>query len=97
MIFNLSPQELAADLGGERLRFAPASTTTFRPKRKADAPNYQVSFFSQKDGKTKLFAANMWPYFDHKRAFIFLYIDPTTSRPTYRSVDEFTDWLDGSN
>lgn len=96
MIFNLSSQALAGNLGDARLRFTPGSTTSFRPKRKGDAPNYQVSFYSQKDGKPKLFAANMWPYFDHKRAFVFLYVDPATSRPTYRSVDEFTEWLDVS-
>lgn len=95
MIFNLSTQPLAADLGGSLQRFAPGSQTSFRPRKNGDAPNYQVSFYSQKDGKPKLFAANMWPHFDHKRAFVFLYVDPTTSRPTYRSVDEFTEWLDG--
>jgi hypothetical protein len=96
MIFNLSAETLAADLGGRRLRFTPGSTTSFRPKREGDAPNYQVSFFSNKDNKPKLFAANMWPYFDHKRAFVFLYVDPENSRPTYRSIDEFTEWLDVS-
>lgn len=94
MIFNLSAQPLAADLGGTRLRFAPGSETAFRPRKDGDTPNYQVSFYFEKDNKPKLFAANMWPHFDHKRAFVFLYVDPATSRPTYRSLDEFTEWLD---
>ena len=93
-IFNLSPQTLAGDLGGDRLQFAPGSTTVFHPKRKGEAPTYQVSFYYRPESTVKLFAANMWPYFNHKRAFVFLYVDPATSRPTYRSVDEFTEWLD---
>ena len=97
MIFNLAQEALAADLGGEKLRFEPGSQTIFRPRRKDDLANYQVRFFHAKEGRTKLFAANLWPYFDNKRAFVFLHTDPASGSPTYRSIDEFTDWLgDGS-
>jgi hypothetical protein len=97
MIINLAKQVLAADLGGEKLRFEPGSQTIFRPRRKDDLANYQVRFYQDKEGRAKLFAANLWPYFDNKRAFVFLHADPATGSPTYRSIDEFTDWLrDGS-
>ena len=52
-----------------------------------------MRFYQPKAGKPKLFAANLWPYFDKKRAFVFLHIDPGSGSPTYRSIDEFTDWL----
>ena len=93
MLFNLSAQPLAADLGGEKLRFAPSSQTIFRPERKDELANYQVRFSNLKQGKTKLFAAGLWPYFNEKRAFVFLYVDPSSGSPTYTSIDEFTDWL----
>ena len=94
MIMNLGQEALAGELGSEKLRFAPSSKTIFRPKRKDDLANYQVRFFMIKNGKPKVFAANLWPYFEGKRAFVFLFKDPITGSPTYRSIDEFTDWLD---
>jgi hypothetical protein len=93
MIINLAPESLAADLGGEKLTFSPGSRTIFRPQRKNDLANYQVRFYQAKEGKPKLFAASLWPYFDSKRAFVFLHIDPASGSPTFRSIDEFTDWL----
>jgi len=94
MILNLAQEPLAADLGGRKLTFAPASRTIFRPQHMGDLANYQVRFFRSKDGEAKLFAASLWPYFEDKRAFVFLYTDPTTGAHTYRSIDEFTGWLD---
>jgi hypothetical protein len=94
MFLNLSTETLAADLDDKKLRFAPGGQTIFRPQRKGDLANYQVRFYHSKAGKPKLFAANLWPYFDKKRAFVFLFIDPTSGSPGYRSIDEFTDWLE---
>ena len=94
MILNLSGEPLAGDLGGEKLRFAPGSQTIFRPRRKDELANYQVRFYQAKQGKPKIFAASLWPYFDRKRAFVFLHTDPASGTPTYRSIDEFTDWLE---
>jgi hypothetical protein len=94
MIMNLAPEILAADLGGEKLTFRPGSRTIFRPQRKNDLANYQVRFYQAKDGKPKVFAASLWPYFDSKRAFVFLYMDRAAGPPAYRSIDEFTDWLE---
>jgi hypothetical protein len=93
LIMNLAPETLAADLGGEKLAFPPGSQTIFRPQRKNDLANYQVRFYQAKEGKPKLFAASLWPYFDAKRAFVFLHIDQASGSPTFRSIDEFTDWL----
>jgi hypothetical protein len=93
MIMNLAPETLAADLGGEKLTFPPGARTIFRPQRKGDLANYQVRFYQAKDGQPKLFAASLWPFFDAKRAFVFLHVDPASGSPTYRSIDEFTDWL----
>jgi hypothetical protein len=93
MIMNLATEILAADLGGEKLTFQPGSRTIFRPQRKNDLANYQVRFYQAKEGKPKLFAASLWPYFDAKRAFVFLYIDRAAGTPAFRSIDEFTDWL----
>ncbi len=95
MILNLAMETLAADLGGEKFKFAPGSRTIFRPQRKDDLANYQVRFYQSKNGKAKLFAANLWPHFDKKRAFVFLHTDPASGSPSYRSIDEFTDWLNG--
>ncbi len=94
MIFNLANQTLAADLGGEKLTFAPSSQTIFRPTRKDDLANYQVKFYQEMEGKAKLFAANLWPYFDEKRAFVFLYVDPASGAAKYHTVDEFTSWIE---
>lgn len=94
MIMNLAPEILAADLGGDKLTFAPGSQTIFRPQRKNDLANYQVRFYQAKEGKPKVFAASLWPYFDAKRAFVFLYMDRAAGTPAFRSVDEFTDWLE---
>lgn len=93
MILNLAQETLAAELGSEKFRFDPGSQTIFRPKRNDDLANYQVRFFHAKAGKPKLFAANLWPHFDNKRAFVFLHTDAGTGSPTYRSIDEFTDWI----
>jgi hypothetical protein len=97
MILNLAAEPLAADLGDEKQIFPPGSQTIFRPQRKNDLANYQVRFFQSREGKPKLFAANLWPYFEDKRAFVFLYTDPASGSPTYRSIDEFTDWLEKTN
>lgn len=94
MILNFADQPIAADLGGEKHRFDPGSRTIFRPRRKDDLANYQVRFYHAKNGKPKLFAANLWPHFDKKRAFVFLHSDPGTGSPSYRAIDEFTDWLE---
>jgi hypothetical protein len=94
MILNLSNEALGGDLGGEKLRFTPGSQSIFRPRRKDDLANYQVRFYHSKAGKPKLFAANLWPYFDKKRAFVFLFTDPASGSPGYRSIDEFTEWLE---
>ena len=93
MILNLAPETIAAELGDEKLLFRSGSRTIFKPTRKDDLANYQVAFYHSKDGKAKRFAASLWPYFDKKRAFVFLFIDPENGRPTYRSIDEFTEWL----
>jgi hypothetical protein len=93
MVLNLSPETIAAELGDEKLLFRPASRTVFKPTRKGDLANYQVAFYHSKDGKPKRFAASLWPYFDKKRAFVFFFVDPENGRPTYRSIDEFTEWL----
>ncbi len=94
MILNFAREILAADLGGEKLTFQPGSRTIFRPQRKNDLANYQVRFYQAKEGKPKVFAASLWPYFDAKRAFVFLYMDPASDTPAFRSIDEFTDWLE---
>lgn len=93
MIMNLAPETLAADLGGEKLTFQPGSHIIFRPQRKNDLSNYQVRFYQAKEDKPKVFAATLWPYFDAKRAFVFLYMDQAAGSPAYRAIDEFTDWL----
>jgi hypothetical protein len=93
MIMNFAPEILAADLGSQKLTFAPGSRTIFDPQRIDNLSNYQVRFFYIKDGKPKRFAASLWPYFDAKRAFVFLYMDRAAGSPTFRSIDEFTDWL----
>ena len=93
MIMNFAREILAADLGGEKLTFQPGSHIIFRPQRKNDLSNYQVRFYHAKEDRPKVFAATLWPYFDNKRAFVFLYIDPTSGSPTFRAIDEFTDWL----
>ena len=93
MIMNFATETLAAELGEKKLTFAPGSRTIFNPQRIDHLSNYQVRFFYLKDGKPKRFAASLWPYFDEKRAFVFLYTDPVTGAPTLRSIDEFTDWL----
>lgn len=94
MIMNFASETLAADLGDQKLTFAPGSRTIFHPQRTDNLSNYQVRFFYLKDGKPKRFAATLWPHFDDKRAFVFLFKDPTTGTPTFRSIDEFTDWLE---
>lgn len=93
MILNLASEVIAAQLGDEKLTFRPGSRTIFKPTRKDELANYQVAFYHSKDGKPKRFAASLWPYFEKKRAFVFLFIDPENGRPTYRSIDEFTEWL----
>jgi hypothetical protein len=93
MILNFAREILAADLGGEKLTFQPGSRTIFRPQRKNNLANYQVRFYQAKEGKPKVFAASLWPYFDAKRAFVFLYTDRASGTPSFRSIDEFTDWL----
>lgn len=93
MIMNFAPEILAADLGGEKFTFKPGSQTIFRPQQKNELTNYQVRFYQAKDGQPKVFAASLWPYFDAKRAFVFLYMDGAAGTPTFRSIDEFTDWL----
>ncbi len=93
MIMNFAPETLAAELGDQKLTFAPGSRTIFQPQRTDNLSNYQVRFFYLKNDKPKLFAATLWPYFDDKRAFVFLYKDPAAGTPTFRSIDEFTDWL----
>lgn len=93
MILNLARETLAAELADEKFRFEPGSQTIYRPRRNDDLANYQVRFFHAKAGKPKLFAANLWPHFTNKRAFVFLHTDAATGSPTYRSIDEFTDWL----
>jgi len=93
MIMNLASETFAADLGGQKLTFAPGSQTIFHPQRIDNLSNYQVRFFYLKEGKPKRFAASLWPYFDAKRAFVVLYRDSVSGAPTFRSIDEFTDWL----
>lgn len=93
MILNLAPQPLAADLGGQRLEFAPGSRTVFRPRREGNLANYQVRFYHMQDGAPSVFAATLWPYFEGKRAYVFLHMDPRRGAPTFRAIDEFTDWL----
>ena len=93
MIMNLAQETFFAELGEKKMRFEPSSRTIFRPQRKGDLANYQVRFFMNKNGKPKMFAANLWPYFENKRAFVFIFKDPTTGHPNYRAIDEFTSWL----
>ncbi len=93
MILNLAPEAIAAELGDEKLMFRAGSRTIFKPTRKGELANYQVAFYHSKDGKPKRFAATLWPYFDKKRAFVFFFLDPENGRPSYRSIDEFTEWL----
>lgn len=92
MIFNIANQPLTAELGEEKFTFTPDSQTLFRPTKKGDLANYQIRFYQEKEGKTKLFAASLWPYFDDKRVFVILYMDATSGSPRYRSIDEFTSW-----
>lgn len=95
MIFNFADETLGADLGGEKLAFKPGSRTIFTPTREQeDKANYQVAFYRSVEGNPKMFAPGLWRYFDNKRAYVFLYVDPETGRPTYRSIDEFTGWLE---
>jgi hypothetical protein len=93
MIMNLAPETFTAELGDQKLTFAPDSRTIFRPQRTDNLSNYQVRFFYTKDGNPKRFAASLWPYFDDKRTFVFLSMDKAAGTPALRSIDEFTDWL----
>lgn len=94
MIMNLTGLSFEADLGQRRLGFEPGSRTIFRPERIDERANYQVRFFHLQSGAPELFAATLWPYFNDKRAFVFLHIDPRTRSPSIRSIDESTGWID---
>ncbi|MBK1831087.1 hypothetical protein JIN77_10145 [Verrucomicrobiaceae bacterium R5-34] len=94
MLINLAQETFAGELGDKKLRFEPGSQTIFRPQRKGELANYQVRFFMNKNGKSKIFAASLWPYFENKRAFVFLYKDRVTGSAGYRSIDEFTGWVE---
>ena len=92
--FNLSNEEFGADLDGKRFTIAKNGRKVFKPVQSdKNKPNYQVKLFSIEEGKPRNFAATLWPYLDRKRAYVFLYRDPKSKRPIYRSVDEFTGWM----
>lgn len=95
MILNLSEEVFAADLGGKKLKFNKRSQTIFQPRKDdKNLVNYQMQLFTLKDGKPKRFAASLWPYFEKKRAYVFLYQDKKTKKPSYRAIDEFTNWVE---
>jgi hypothetical protein len=93
MIFNFTRETLAGNLGGEKLLFRPGSQTIFQPGQQKEMANYQIQLFSSKNGEKKRFAASLWPYLEKERAFVFLYKNPRNGRLSYRSVDEFTQWI----
>ncbi len=97
MFFNQAKEPITADLGGVNLSLSSDSQTIFRPTQNDDQSNYQVRFYHDKEGKPKLFAASLWPYFDEKRVFVLFYTDATSGNATYRSIDEFTSWIKPSS
>ena len=93
-LINLSNEEFGAELGGTKFKIAKNGRKIFKPiQTDKKIPNYQVRLFSIEQGKPRKFAATLWPYLERKRAYVFLYRDPKSKKPRYRSVDEFTGWM----
>ena len=56
--------------------------------RANDKPYYQVKFYYNNKGKSRIFSDTRWPYDNRLRSYIFFYSNPKTSKVTYRAVDE---------
>ncbi len=90
LIVNLSPTEIAGDIGGARMAFPPGKPVTVSPKENLGPNLCHVDFLTGgPDGKWKPFFSTNWPLKDKIRGLIFFYAAPDSEKILIHTVSDF--------
>jgi hypothetical protein len=90
LVVNLSPTEIAGDIGGARMAFPPGKPVTVSPKENLGPNLCHVDFLTGgPDGKWKPFFSTNWPLKDKIRGLVFFYAAPESEKILMHTVSDF--------
>ena len=90
LVINLSPTEIAGDIGGIRMAFPPGKPVTVAPKENLGPDLCNVAFLTGvSDGKWKPFFSTNWPLKDKIRGLVFFYLQPDSEKILIHTVSDF--------
>lgn len=89
LIVNLSPGELAGELGGKKVALPPGKPVVVTPKADKGKDLCQAAFYARKGEKWHPFHSTSWPLRDKLRGLIFLYQDTGNGKIQLHAISDF--------
>jgi hypothetical protein len=89
LIINLSPNELAAEVGGKRVALKPGKPMVVAPAADKGPDLCQAAVFTRKDDQWSPIFSTAWPLRDKLRGLVFLYQDSATGKILLHAVTDF--------
>jgi hypothetical protein len=90
LVINLSPTEIAGEIGGARMAFPPGKPVTVSPKENLGPDLCHVAFLTGgPNGKWKPFFSTNWPLKNKVRGLIFFYQPPGSEKILIHTVSDF--------
>ena len=88
LCYNAGSVSIGGTLGKTKFAVMPRKFRIMSSPKANDKPYYQVKFYYNNKGESRIFSDTRWPYDNRLRSYIFFYSNPKTSKVTYRAVDE---------
>jgi hypothetical protein len=89
LIVNLSPLELAAEIGGKRVALAPGKPVVVKPTADQGPDLCHATIFSRAGAQWQPFFSTNWPLRDKVRGLVFLYQESATGKILLHAVTDF--------
>ena len=89
LIVNLSPGELACEVGGKKLALKPGTPVVVTPKADKGGDLCQAAFYMRKGGAWHPFFSTAWPLRDKVRGLVFLYQDQAGGKIRLHAISDF--------
>ena len=89
LLVNLSPNELAAEVGGKRVALKPGKPVVVAPAADKGPDLCQAAVFTRKDGQWSPFFSTAWPLRDKVRGLVFFYQDAAGGKILLHAVTDF--------
>lgn len=86
LIMNLTPKEVAAQIGGKRFRLKPGGHRIVKPDSDRGEDLCFASLHTELNGTWRPFFTSNWPLDDESRGLVFIHQQPGTAMPRLHTI-----------